>query len=188
MAATETQTKVQTEALPAGEFHADPVHSSVGFAVTHNGVSTFRGGFEDFDARLHGGERPSLTGTVDVSSIRVGDEQLKGHLLSPEFFDAQHDPRLRFDSTELSVDDSGATRLRGVLEIGGESHEIEASGRFALLGEDIAGRSRIGLSLSTAIDRRDYGLDWDAELPSGGRVLEFEVEIAVELELVEGAA
>ncbi len=75
--------------------------------------------------------------------------------------------------------------IRGELEIRGEKHRVEASGRFAQLGADLAGNARVGLSLEAAVDRRDFGLDWNAELPSGGQVLEYEVSIAVELELVE---
>ncbi|HEX8959281.1 MAG TPA: YceI family protein, partial [Solirubrobacterales bacterium] len=125
-------------------------------------------------------------GSVDVASIQVPDEQLKGHLLSPEFFDAERYPKLRFSSAELSVDEDGSVTLRGELEIKGRKHEVETSGRLGRLGADLGGKARVGLSLEASVDRRDFGLDWSAELPSGGRVLEFEIAIAVELELVEG--
>lgn len=163
----------------------DPVHSSIGFAITHNDVATFRSGFSSYEARLHGGEAPRLDGAVDVASIQIDEEQLKGHLLSPEFFDAQRHPRLGFASSDLSVGEDGALRLRGELEIRDETREVEAAGRFARLGEDAYGKARVGLSLATTVDRRDFGLDWNAELPSGGEVLDYAVEIAVELELVE---
>jgi polyisoprenoid-binding protein YceI len=179
-----TQTK---QKVPAGTYVADPVHSSVGFAVIHNGVSTFRGGFRDYEARLLGGEEPQLEGSVDVTSLDIADEQLKGHLLSPEFFDAQRHPRIRFSSTELDVAEDGSARVRGELEIRGQTHEVEANGRFAQLGADLAGSARVGLSLETTVDRRGFGLDWQAELPSGGEVLGYEVTVAVELELVKEA-
>jgi polyisoprenoid-binding protein YceI len=171
--------------IPAGTYAVDPVHSSIGFAVTHNGVSTFRSGFGSYEARLTGGNAPRLEGSVDVAGIEIDEEQLKGHLLSPDFFDAERHPQVRFSSTELSVEEDGALRLRGELEIKGEKREVEASGRFAQLGADLAGNARIGLSLEAAVDRREFGLDWNAELPSGGQVLEHEVSVAVELELVE---
>jgi polyisoprenoid-binding protein YceI len=174
--------------LPAGSYTVDPVHSSVGFAVIHNGVSAFRSGFGTYQARLIGGEEPRLEGIVDVASIEAGDEQLKGHLLSPEFFDAARHPRLSFRSSELTVEEDGALRIRGELEIRGEAREVEARGRLAQLGSDLAGNPRIGLSLATAVDRRDFGLDWNAELPSGGQVLEYEVSIAIDLELVAQGA
>jgi polyisoprenoid-binding protein YceI len=177
----ETITKQQ---IPAGTWVVDPVHSSVGFAVTHNGVTTFRSGFDRYEARLTGGEQPRLEGSVEVESIAIDDEMLKGHLLSPEFFDTQRFPQLRFTSTELSVGEDGSARVAGDLEIRGETRGVEASGRFAHLGEDAYGKARVGLSIEATVDRRDFGLDWQAQLPSGGEVLEYAVTISVELELV----
>jgi polyisoprenoid-binding protein YceI len=179
-----TQTK---QAVPAGTYKADPVHSSVGFAVTHNGVLPFRSTFDSYDATLTGGEQPRLEGTVEVSSIAISEEMLKGHVLSPDFFDAEKHPRLRFSTTEFDVSDDGSVRLRGKLEIRGAEHEVEATGKFAQLGEDLGGSARVGVSLAASIDRREFGLDWQAELPSGGEVLANTVDIAVELELVAEA-
>ena len=76
-----------------GTYVLDPIHSSASFAVKHMIVSTFRGRFETFDAKLVDGR---LTGTVDVGSIVVKDENLAAHLQSPEFFDAERHPELRF--------------------------------------------------------------------------------------------
>lgn len=178
-----TETIKQQE-VPAGTWAVDPVHSSVAFAVTHNGVTNFRSGFEKYDARLTGGEQPRLEGTVEVESIQIDEEMLKGHLLSPEFFDTQRFPQLRFTSSEFSVGEDGSLKVRGELEIHGETREVEASGRFGQLGGDLAGKARVGLSIEATVDRRDFGLDWQAELPSGGEVLDYAVTINVDLELV----
>lgn len=180
-------TQTIQQQIPAGTYAIDPVHSSIGFSVVHNGVSTFRSGFAEYEARLSGGESPKLEGTVEVASIEVDEPNLKGHLLSPEFFDAERFPQLRFESNELSVGEDGAATIRGELEIRGEKREVEASGRFAQLGEDAYGKARVGLSLAASVDRRAFGLDWQAELPSGGEVLDYEVGIAIELELVREA-
>jgi polyisoprenoid-binding protein YceI len=188
MEGSDMSTQTIQQQIPAGTYVVDPVHSSVGFAVVHNGVSTFRSGFDAYEAKLSGGERAQLEGTVDVASIQIEEPQLKGHLLSPEFFDAERHPRLRFESSALDVAEDGSTTIRGELEIGGEVREVEANGRFAELGEDLAGKARVGLSFEATVDRRSFGLDWQAELPSGDEVLDYEVGIAVELELVEEAA
>ena len=180
-------TQTIQQQVPAGTYAVDPVHSSIGFAVVHNGVSTFRSGFGEYEARLSGGESPRLEGTVEVAGIQIDEPQLKGHLLSPEFFDAERHPRLRFESSALEVAEDGSATIRGELEIRGEKHQVEASGRFAQLGSDLGGKARVGLSLAATVDRRDFGLDWQAELPSGGEVLDYAVSIAVELELVEEA-
>lgn len=177
-------TETVTQQIPAGTWSLDPVHSSIAFAVTHNGVTTFRSGFERYEAKLTGGEQPRLEGTVEVESLDIDEEMLKGHLLSPEFFDVQRFPQLRFTSRELSVGEDGTLRVLGDLEIHGETREVEASGRFAHLGEDAYGKARVGLSVQTTVDRRNFGLDWQAQLPSGGDVLDYAVTISVDLELV----
>jgi polyisoprenoid-binding protein YceI len=177
-------TETLNQQVPAGTWTVDPVHSGVHFAITHNGIATFRSGFDRYEATLTGGESPRLEGTVEVESIDIDEPQLKGHLMSPDFFDAERYPTLKFSSTELAVEDDGTVRIAGQLEIHGESREVEASGRFAEIGADLAGSERVGLSLQVAVDRRDFGLNFNAELPKGGNVLEYEVAISVELELV----
>lgn len=177
-------TETISQQIPAGTWALDPVHSAIQFAVTHNGIATFRSGFERYDATLTGGEEPRLEGSVEVESIEIDEPQLKGHLMGPDFFDVQRFPRIGFRSTELSVEEDGSVRLAGELELRGETRRVEAAGRFAEIGADLAGSQRVGLSLAATIDRRDWGLDWNAELPKGGDVLEYEVAINVDLELV----
>lgn len=178
-------TQTIQQQVPTGTYVVDPVHSSIGFAVVHNGVSTFRSGFGGYEATLSGGESPRLEGSVDVASIEIDEPQLKGHLLSPVFFDVERYPQLRFSSSALELADDGSATIRGELEIRGEIREVEASGRFVELGADLAGQPRVGFSLEASVDRRSFGLAWQAELPSGGEVLDYEVQIAVELELVK---
>jgi polyisoprenoid-binding protein YceI len=177
-------TETINQQIPAGTWTVDPIHSGIHFAVTHNGIATFRSGFGEYSATLTGGEGPRLEGTVEVASIDIDEAQLKGHLMSPEFFDAERYPQLKFSSTELSVEDDGTVRIEGDLEIRGESRRVEATGKLGQLGADLAGNERVGLSLATAVDRRDFGINFQAELPKGGNVLEYEVAINVELELV----
>jgi polyisoprenoid-binding protein YceI len=180
-------TQTVKQEVPAGTYAVDPVHSTIHFAVVHNGVSTFRSGFRGYAAKLEGGEEPRLVGTVDVASVDISEEMLKGHLLSPDFFDAERYPQLKFSSTGFDVDEDGGLKLRGELEIRGTTHQVEASGEFGQLGTDLGGNARVGLSLATSVDRRSFGLEWQAELPSGGEVLDYTVDIAVELELVAEA-
>src|SRR5438552_17101877 len=98
-----TQIITSPTALPAGTYRLDPVHSTASFAVKHMVVATFRGRFEDFDATLTVDEsgRASLSGAVQAASIEVKDENLKGHLGSPEFFDIERYPDSRFDATGI---------------------------------------------------------------------------------------
>jgi polyisoprenoid-binding protein YceI len=177
-------TDTVNQTVPTGTWTADPIHSSVTFAITHNGVATYRSGFQTYDVTLTGGEEPKLEGTVDVASIDIDEPQLKGHLMSPEFFDTERFPKLTFNSSRLDVADDGTVRLAGTLSIKGTEREVEATGRFGELGADLGGKPRVAISLQTAVDRRDFGMDFNADLPSGGTVLEWEVAINVDLELV----
>lgn len=181
-------TETLNQQIPAGTHAVDPIHSSIRFGITHSGISTFRSGFDEFAATLTGGEEAKLEGTVDVASIEIEEPQLKGHLMSPEFFDAENHPRLKFSSSELAVADDGSVRLSGELEIRGETREVNAVGRFAKVPAYLDGNERIGISVAVAVDRRDFGLDWNADLPSGGQALEYEVAIEVELQFVVAEA
>ncbi|HEX5608701.1 MAG TPA: YceI family protein [Solirubrobacterales bacterium] len=177
-------TETLNQQIPAGTWAADPVHSAILFAITHNKIATFRSGFNSYEATLSGGEEPKLEGSVSVDSVDVAEEQLKGHLLSPDFFDVQKFPKMSFSSTELSVEEDGTARLAGELQIRGKTRAVQATGRFGQIGADLAGGERVGLSFEVAVDRRDFDLGWNTELPSGGEVLEYEVAITVELEFV----
>ena len=167
-------------AVPAGTWTVDKVHSTIGFEVEHM-VSTFRGRFEDYDAQLVDGK---LTGTVAVPSVKVYDENLEAHLQSPDFFDAQLHPELRFESRELAIDDDGNATLEGELTIKGITKPITARGRYDHVEADMGGGERVGLGLETTVDRREFGLEWNSPLPKGGFVLGNDVTLQVALELV----
>jgi polyisoprenoid-binding protein YceI len=170
-------------ALPTGIWKSDPVHSSVGFAVQHMGVSPFRGTFSDFDAILAGDQ---LVGGARVESVTTPDENLTGHLISPEFFDVERYPELRFESTEIRREGDNVV-VPGDLTLKGVSRPVELRGTIRGPVDDPYGKSRLGLELGTTIDRTDFGIEWNAELPSGGKVLADEVELTARLELVQEA-
>ena len=176
-------TKTQ-KTIPAGTWKSDPIHSDVGFAVRH--VSgTFRGSFVDFDAVLIADDgEPRLSGAVRVESVQVRDENLNGHLLSPDFFDTERFPQIGFESSALSADSDGIV-VEGDLTLKDTTRAVEARGRIAqpLVGPD--GKERIGLDLETTVDRAEIGLDWNAPLPQGGMLLGDQVAITVHLELVK---
>jgi polyisoprenoid-binding protein YceI len=171
--------------IPAGSWKVDPVHSSVGFEVKHMVVSTFRGDFREFDAVLENEDgTPKLTGTALVASVDVRDENLSAHLASPDFFDAERSPEIRFESTALHTDGEGNLVADGELTVRGRTMAVEAKGEFVHIAEDISGSARIGVRLETTIDRREFGLDWNAPLPKGGFALGNDVKLVVALELV----
>jgi polyisoprenoid-binding protein YceI len=170
--------------LPVGTWKLDPIHSSAGFAVKHMVVATFRGRFEDFDATLEVSEdgAAKLVGTVDPRSIVVKDEHLAEHLQSPDFFDTERYPELRFESTSIRIEGDEAV-LEGELTIKGNTSPVTARGAYVGPHEDIAGNTRIGLSFETVVDRTQYGLNWNAPLPKGGVAVANKVTLIVELEM-----
>jgi polyisoprenoid-binding protein YceI len=112
---------------PAGTWAADPVHSNVSFEVGYAGVNAFRGGFREFTATLAG---DTLEGTAKVASVDVKDEQLNGHLQSPDFFDAARFPEITFKATEITRD-GAQIRATGELTLKGVTKPVELTGTIA---------------------------------------------------------
>jgi polyisoprenoid-binding protein YceI len=174
----------ERQAIPAGAFKIDPVHSTVGFEVKHM-ISTFRGTFGDYDARLDNANGAAkLVGSAGVASVDVRDENLAAHLQSPDFFDAERHPEIRFGSQRIELAGDGAIKLDGELTIRGVTKPIIATGRLEHVEADMTGNQRIGLELETVVDRREFGLNWNAPLPKGGFALGNDVKLVVRLELV----
>jgi polyisoprenoid-binding protein YceI len=173
---------------PAGSWTADPVHSHVAFEVAYAGISTFRGGFNDFSASLQGGEQPSLEGTAKIASVDVKDEQLNGHLQAPDFFDTQRYPEVSFKATELHRVGDSRVEGKGELTIKGTTQPIQLEGVIAGPTVDAGGRERLGLKLETSIDRTQYGVNWNAPNQSGGDYVANDVKLIAELAFIKAEA
>src|SRR5687768_9353190 len=118
------QEQATSTEIPVGTWLVDPVHSSIGFAIRHNTVTTFRGRVGTFDVQLTDG---GLEGTAQVSSIEVEDENLSGHLQTPDFFDAEQFPELRFVSSHIERHGDRVS-VAGDLTIRGTTASVELSG------------------------------------------------------------
>jgi polyisoprenoid-binding protein YceI len=183
-------TEITTTALPSGTYRLDPVHSSASFAVKHMVVATFRGRFEDFDATLTVDEAGNrrLSGVVQVGSLEVKDDNLKAHLGSPDFFDIERYPEIRFEGPQIEIGPDGELKIAGQLTIRGQTHRVESTGTISGPAVTLGDVTKVGLTLETVIDRTQYGLNWNAPLPKGGFALANDVKLTVELELAhEGA-
>jgi polyisoprenoid-binding protein YceI len=188
MSATETTTGATT--LPAGTYRLDPVHSSASFAVKHMVVATFRGRFEHFDATLTVGDdgRAALSGVVQAGSIEVKDENLKAHLGSPEFFDVERYPEIRFESSQIEIGQNGEIKVAGELTIKDQTHNVESTGTITGPAVTLGDVTKVGIALETTIDRTQFGLNWNAPLPKGGVAVADDVKLTVELELAREEA
>jgi polyisoprenoid-binding protein YceI len=171
--------------LPAGTWQLDPVHSQVGFAVKYM-VGTFRGSFSPVEATLtvEPDGAAALTGSARAENVKVQEPNLVAHLLSPDFFDAERTPEIRFTSTDIRTEGDELV-VDGELEIKGTNRPVEARGTIVGPVENVAGREGVGIELSTTVDRRDYDLNWNAELPKGGFAVQNEVTLNVHLELAK---
>ena len=165
-----------------GSWNLAATHSSAEFAVKYV-VSTFRGSFDDLSVTLEDGV---LSGTAKVASIRVKDDNLTGHLMAPDFFDAEQFSDITFRSTELSADGDALT-LQGELTLKGVTQPITATGTVEGPAQDFMGNTRLGFTLDTTIDRTAFGVSWNADLPNGDKALSDEVALKVELEFHKAA-
>ncbi len=168
----------QETTVPTGTFVADTVHSSVGFEVPY-AVATFSGTVHDFEASLVDGR---LTGSAKIESIQTKDENLQGHLLSPEFFDAERHPILRFTGN-LELDGSRA-RVAGEITLKGITQPVVLEGTIVGPAVDHFGSTRVGLRLETVIDRTKFDMNWNMPLPNGEPALANEVTLTADLSLV----
>lgn len=170
-------------AVPTGTWTSDPVHSTFGFSVKHMVVATFRGSLTDFDATLTGAEDGSarLEASGRVASVVTADENLTGHLQSPDFFDAQRFPEVRYVSTAIRRDGEDLV-VEGELTLKGTTRPLRLTGSLVgpiVLGDD----QKIGVELEGVIDRTQYGLNWNAPLPTGGFAVGNDVKLTAHLEL-----
>ncbi len=178
-------TAIASTPVPAAStWTLDAVHSTVGFAVKHMIVSTFRGRFEDYDATLVAAEDGTLrlTGRVGADSIVVKDPDLGAHLQSPEFFDTERHPDITFTSNLIRTA-NGELIVDGELTIKGHTRPIVARGTITEPAVTFGDLEKIGIELEAIVDRTEYGLDWNAPLPKGGFALANEVKLQATLEL-----
>jgi polyisoprenoid-binding protein YceI len=167
---------ITSQSVPTGTWSADPVHSNVSFEVAYAGTNTFRGGFRDFTATLADGV---LEGSAKVGSVDVKDEQLNGHLQTPDFFDAERFPEITFRATDLD---------RGELTIKGVTRPVELTGSVSEPNVDPFGRERVGIKLETTVDRNEFGVSWNAPNQGGGNYLGDQVKLIAELAFVKQEA
>ncbi|MGH3037385.1 MAG: YceI family protein [Gaiellaceae bacterium] len=176
----------KTPIAPAGTWTLDPVHSTVGFEVAYL-AGTFKGQFRDVDAQLAVAESGArLEGAARVASVDVKDENLAAHLQSPDFFDAEVHPELRFSADDIVLDGSTVT-VAGEITIKGVTRRAIATGTVAPPLTDPHGNERIGLAVSTTVDRTEFGVSWSIPLPTGQQALADEVAIVAELAFVRAA-
>jgi polyisoprenoid-binding protein YceI len=182
-----SSTQVRT-ALPTGTWNTDPTHSSLDFTVRHMLVGKFRASVPTFSATLNVTDAgATLEGRAPVASIVASDDNLTAHLQTPDFFDGEKFPELVFEADHIHVNGDEVV-AHGNLTVKGVTKPIELKGEVTGPASDPYGGERLGLDLNTEFDRTEFGLLFNAPMPTGGFILSDTVKVTAQLELTRAAA
>lgn len=186
-------TTISTEIrLPAaGVWKSDASHSTVGAIARHLMVTKVRGHFTDFEATITVAQQPadsSVVATIAAASLTSGNEQRDGHLLSPDFLDAEQFPTLEFRSTGLRQTGETTFDLPGEMTIRGVTKPVVFSVEYFGLVGDPWGGERAGFSATAEINREEFGMTWNAALEAGGVLVGKKFTIELDLQFVKQTA
>ncbi|MBX9853789.1 MAG: YceI family protein [Cytophagaceae bacterium] len=163
----------------------DPVHSEIGFKVKHLMINNVKGHFKNFSGEADAAEdfkSPSITFTAEISSIDTGNEQRDQHLKSADFFNAEKNPQIRFTGKKYE-----AGKLEGDLTIGGITKPVKLDAEFGGIAKDPWGNTKAGFTVTGKINRKDWGINWNAALETGGFLVSDDVTINCEVQLTKQA-
>jgi polyisoprenoid-binding protein YceI len=176
-------------ALPTvGVWDIDSRHSTMRFSVRHHAVASFRASFYPITGSFDAASR-KLVGEVRIADIQVPIEPLRKHLQTPDFFDGEQHPTITFESTAITANGSAVT-VEGDLTMKGVTKRVTATGAaiepVSVMHQD-GEAEHFGIDLSITIDRREFGLDFNNQLPAGIFNLGWDVQIDVALEFIKSA-
>lgn len=181
-------TTTSSSILPsAGTWQLDKSHSSVEFQARHLMVSKVRGSFDDFEAVIVIGETPeqsSVDATIRLASVNTGDEKRDEHLRSADFFDVASNPTMTFKSRTVRAE-GDTYKVDGDLTILGVTKALTLDVEFNGIGKDPWGGTRAGFSASTEISRKEFGLEWNVALETGGVLVGDKVKVELEIQAVQ---
>jgi polyisoprenoid-binding protein YceI len=166
----------------------DSAHSEVNFSVRHMMISNVRGRFEKFTGKIDFDENKPENTTVDVqieaASLSTRDEQRDAHLRSPDFFDVENFPYLTFESKRVELIDEKHAELIGDLTIRDITREVILDVEFSGTSRSPWGTTNAGFTASTRISRKNWNLNWNVALETGGWLVGDEIKIDLELEII----
>ncbi len=169
-------------------WHIDPAHSEIQFSAKHMMIATVRGKFARFSGTIDGYEQNPTAAQVDVqieaASIDTGNEQRDAHLRSPDFLNVEQYPYITFKSTKVEQLDAEQGRMYGELTIRGVTRPVVLEVEYAGMAKSPWGTTSAGFSARTRINRKDWGLNWNVALETGGWLVSDEITISIEVELV----
>ena len=173
-----------TTLIPAGTWTIDTSHSTVGFVARHMMVAKVRGRFKDFSAEIVIAENPAdsrVDATVQMASVDTNDEARDNHLRTNDFFDIENHPTMTFTST--SLEGAGTDfELHGDLTIKGVTRPVTFDLEVGGVAKDPWGNTKAGFTASTTVNRKDFGLTYNAALETGGVLIGDKVTIELDIE------
>jgi polyisoprenoid-binding protein YceI len=173
--------------LTPGTWTIDAAHSRVGFVARHLMITKVRGNFNDFAGAITIADSiadSKVEATVQMASINTGDEGRDGHLKTGDFFDTESHPTMTFVSDGLSVDGEEG-KLAGTLTLRGVSKPVTFDVEFEGVSTDPWGNTKAGFSAVTEINRKDFGVEWNAVLETGGVAVGEKVKIELDIQAVK---
>ncbi len=184
-------TAIAPLAALTGQYALDASHSRIGFVARHAMVTKVRGAFNEFEGTGYlDGENPANTKvsvTIQAASIDTRNEQRDGHLRSNDFLDMEHYPEITFQSTEAKQLDDTTFQLTGDLTIKGVTKPVTVDFTFEGAAKDPFGNERVGFEGAVTINRKDWGVNWNAALETGGVLVSEKVTLEFELSAVKQA-
>jgi polyisoprenoid-binding protein YceI len=167
----------------------DPSHSELNFKVKHLMISNVKGEFKNFLAEIDNEDFKNGLVKVDIetSSIFTNSPDRDNHLKSADFFDVENHPAMTFESTRFTKVDDNEYKLKGMLTVKGISKEVVLDVEFGGTNKDPWGNEKAGFSYAGKINRKDWGLNWNAALETGGVLVSDEVHIGGEVQFVKQA-
>jgi polyisoprenoid-binding protein YceI len=170
----------------------DPAHSSADFKIKHMMISNVKGSFSGIAGSLveniADSAKSTAESTIDIATLSTGDAQRDAHLKSADFFDTEKYPHMIFKSTRVEKKDEGEYSVTGDLTLHGVTKPVTfAVEGPSTPGKDPWGNTRIGLSATTKINRKDFGLTWNAALETGGILVGEDVQITLDIQYVQAA-
>lgn len=173
-----------------GTYALDPSHSRIGFVTRHAMVTKVRGSFNDFEGTATTGEGladPSIAVTIQVASVDTRSADRDAHLRSGDFFDVEKYPTITFRSTKIDAVDAGTLRVTGDLTIKDVTRPVTIDFEYNGSATDPFGNERVGLEGSVVVNRKDFGLTWNAALETGGVLVSEKVTLEFEVSAVKAA-
>lgn len=167
----------------------DPTHSEIGFKVKHMMFTNVSGKFNSFEASIVNEDNLFETSSIDfsaeVNSIDTNNTDRDNHLKSADFFDVEHFPALTFKGTSIKKDSDGMFHISGDLTIKGVTQNITLESEYSGLMKDPWGNTKAGLSITGKINRKDFGLTWNAALETGGVLVGEEIKLIIDIQLIK---